>query len=84
MDFCVGTGGSGDCQNPNALVFASARGTPLRESNVLSEALHPALEALKMPQAGMRAFCRGCNRRWEIDGVNPAVLRQQMATVRTQ
>lgn len=65
-------------QNPNALVFASARGTPLRESNVLSEALHPALEALKMPQAGMHAFRHGCNRRWEIAGINPAVLRQQM------
>ena len=69
----------GTCiQNPNALVFASARGTPLRESNVLSEALHPALEALKMPQAGMHAFRHGCNRRWEIAGINPAVLRQQM------
>lgn len=61
-----------------ALVFASAKGTPLRESNVLSEALHPALAALKMPKAGMHAFRHGCNRRWELAGMNLAVLRQQM------
>jgi integrase len=64
--------------NPNALVFPSKLGTPLRESNVLREALHPAQEALKLPQAGMHAFRHGCNRRWELAGMNPAVLRQQM------
>jgi integrase len=26
----------------------------------------------------MHAFRRGCNRRWELAGMNPAVLRQQM------
>jgi integrase len=26
----------------------------------------------------MHAFRRGCNRRWELAGVNPAVIRQQM------
>lgn len=26
----------------------------------------------------MHAFRRGCNRRWELAGLNPAVLRQQM------
>lgn len=30
------------------------------------------------PQAGMHAFRHGCNRRWELSGMNPAVLRQQM------
>jgi integrase len=65
-------------QNPQALVFPSRLGTPLRESNVLREALHPALEAIGLPQAGMHAFRHGCNRRWELAGVNPAVLRQQM------
>jgi integrase len=28
--------------------------------------------------AGMHAFRHGCNRRWELAGMNPAVLRQQM------
>jgi integrase len=65
-------------QNPNALVFLSRLDTPLRESNVLREALHPALEALGLPQAGMHAFRHGCNRRWELAGMNLAVLRQQM------
>jgi integrase len=26
----------------------------------------------------MHAFRRGCNRRWELAGINPAVIRQQM------
>ncbi len=65
-------------QNPSALVFCSKRGSPLRETNVLHEFLHPVLKALGLPQAGMHAFRHGCNRRWELAGMNPAVLRQQM------
>jgi len=65
-------------QNPNALVFPSRRNTPLLESNLLRVALHPALKALGLAQGGMHAFRRGCNRRWELAGMNPAVLRQQM------
>jgi integrase len=45
---------------------------------MLREALHPALKALGLPQDGLHAFRRGCNRRWELSGMNPAVLRQQM------
>ena len=51
-------------QNPSALVFRSKRGSPSRETNVLHEFLHPVLKALGFPQAGMHAFCHGCNRRW--------------------
>ena len=65
-------------QSPSALVFRSKRGSPLRETNVLHEFLHPVLRALKLAQAGMHAFRHGCNRRWELSGMNPAVLRQQM------
>jgi integrase len=65
-------------QSPSALVFRSKRGSPLRETNVLHEFLHPVLKALGLPQAGMHAFRHGCNRRWELAGMNPAVLRQQM------
>jgi len=64
--------------NPSALVFPSRLKTPLRESNVLHTALHPALKALGFEQAGMHAFRHGCNRRWELAGMNGAVLRQQM------
>ena len=67
-----------DVHNPNALVFHSKHGAPLRETNVLHCVLHPALEALGLPKAGMHAFRHGCNRRWELSGVNPAVLRQHM------
>ena len=64
--------------NSIELVFPSRLNTPLRESNVLRAALHPALKALELPKAGMHAFRHGCNRRWELAGLNPAVLRQQM------
>jgi integrase len=40
--------------------------------------LHPALQAVGLPKGGMHGFRRGCNRRRELAGVNPAVIRQQM------
>jgi integrase len=61
-----------------AFVFHSRNGSPLRETNVLVDGLHPALEAVGLPKAGMHAFRHGCNRRWELAGVNPAVIRQHM------
>jgi len=68
----------GHATDSNALVFRSNRGGPLRATNILNQGLHPALEALKLEKAGMHAFRRGCNRRWELAGINPAVIRQQM------
>jgi integrase len=68
----------GNNKNPESLVFRSKKGGPLKETNVLSQGLHPALKALNLKQDGMHAFRRGCNRRWELAGLNPAVLRQQM------
>jgi len=64
--------------DPNGLIFRSRRNTPLLETNVLHDGLHPALKALGLPKAGLHAFRRGCNRRWELSGLNPAVIRQQM------
>ena len=64
--------------NPNGLIFHSRHNTPLRENNVLHDGLHPALRALGLPQAGLHTFRRGCNQRWELSGLNSAVLRQQM------
>ena len=49
-----------------------------KRTNVVHEFLHPVLKTLGLPQAGMHAFRHGCNRRWELAGMNPAVLRQQM------
>jgi len=60
------------------LVFRSRRGRPLLESTILNQGLYPALKALGFKKAGMHAFRRGCNRRWELAGINPAVIRQQM------
>ena len=62
----------------NGFVFRSKRGSPLHETNVLHEFLHQVLKALGLPRAGMHAFRHGCNRRWELAGMNPAVLCQQM------
>jgi integrase len=64
-------------QTASSLVFHSKRGTPLRETNVLHEFLHPVLKA-RASTSGMHAFRHGCNRRWELSGMNPAVLRQQI------
>jgi integrase len=61
-----------------SLIFHSNGGGPLLETNILNQGLYPALEALGLEQAGLHAFRRGCNRRWELAGVNPAVIRQQM------
>jgi integrase len=68
----------GNATDPDALVFRSKRGGPLLETTILSQGLHPALEALGMERSGLHAFRRGCNRRWELAGINPAVIRQQM------
>ena len=68
----------GSASNPNALIFHSKRGGPLMETTMLNQDLYPALEALGLKKAGMHALRRGCNRRWELAGINPAVLRQQM------
>ena len=65
-------------KKPSNLVFHSRRDTPLLETNVLHDGMYPALKALNLPKAGMHAFRHGCNRRWELAGLNPAVLRQQM------
>ena len=68
----------GNTTGPDALVFHSQRGGPLLGTTILSQCLHPALKALGLPRAGFHAFRRGCNRRWELAGLNPAVLRQMM------
>lgn len=60
------------------LVFRSKYSTPIQETTILKNCLHPAVKALGLPKSGMHALRRGCNRRWELAGVNPAVLRQQM------
>jgi len=64
--------------NAETLVFRSQRGGPLLETTILNQGLYPALKALDLPQGGLHGFRRGCNRRWELAGINPAVIRQQM------
>jgi integrase len=62
----------------DGLIFRSKRGGPLVENTILVQGLHPALKNLGFSKAGMHAFRRGCNRRWELSRVSPAVIRQQM------
>ena len=69
---------SGSKASGNALLFPNEDGDPLSICTMLRYCLHPAAEALALPKAGMRALRKGCNRRWETDGVSPAVTRQQM------
>jgi integrase len=60
------------------LVFRSKNNEPLAETTILTQGLHPATKALNLRKAGMHAFRRGCNRRWELARVSAAVIRQQM------
>jgi integrase len=62
----------------DGLVFRSRRGGPLAETTILTQGLYPAVKALGLPKAGMHAFRRRCNRRWELARVSSAVIRQQM------
>jgi len=64
--------------NQDGLIFRSKRGGPLVENTILVQGLHPPLKNLGFSKAGMHAFRRGCNRRWELSRVSPAVIRQQM------
>jgi integrase len=62
----------------DGLVFHSKNNGPLAETTILTQAMYPAVSALSLPKAGMHAFRRGCNRRWELARVSSAVIRQQM------
>jgi hypothetical protein len=46
-------------RNPDSLLFHSRRGSPLRETNVLHDGLHPAIKALRLRQAGITARYTG-------------------------
>jgi len=63
---------------PDELIFHSRRKGALLQTTVLNQGLYPALKALGLPKGGLHAFRRGCNRRWELAKLNPAVIRQQM------
>jgi integrase len=65
----------------DGLVFRSKRSGPLVENTILVQGLHPAIKNLNLPKAGMHAFRRGCNRRWELSRITLAVIRQQMGHV---
>ena len=60
------------------MIFRSKSGGPLVENTILVQGLHPALKKLGFLKAGMHAFRRGCNRRWELARVSAGVIRQQM------
>ena len=65
-------------QDLHRLVFRSKLDGPLLETTILNQELYPALKSLDLKQAGLQAFRRGCNRRWELAGIVPAVIRQHM------
>jgi integrase len=47
-------------RTPSGLIFHSTRATPLIETNILHDGLHPTLATLKLPKARLHAFCHGC------------------------
>lgn len=63
----------------DGIIFRSRKKQgPILETTILNQGLYPALKALSLPKGGSQGFRRGCNRRWELAGINPAVIRQQM------
>jgi integrase len=62
----------------DGLVFHSKNNGTLAETTILTQGVHPAVKGLGLPKAGMHAFRRGCNRRWELARISSAVIRQQM------
>jgi integrase len=62
----------------DGLVFHSKNNGTLAETTILTQGLHPTVKAIGLPKAGMHAFRRGCNRRWELARISSAVIRQQM------
>jgi len=67
-----------DGSDPETFVFRSQRGESFPETTILNQGLYPAIKALGLSQGGLHGFRRGCIRRWELAGINPAVIRQQM------
>jgi hypothetical protein len=50
----------------------------LRLLDIGARLLDAAFNKFGLPRGGLHGFRRGCNRRWELAGLNPAVIRQQM------
>ena len=63
-------------KSPNAFIFASKRGTPLRPNNILRRHHYPLLDSLKIPHGGFHAF-RHASASF-MDTLNvPMVIRQK-------
>ena len=63
---------------PLDLLFRSRRQGPLTEQTILTQGLYPALDRLKVERVGFHALRYGCNTRWQLAGLAPVVIRQQM------
>ena len=64
--------------NAEALVFGSQRGGPLLETTILNQRAVSSTQSTGLPHGDLHGFRRGCNRGWELAGINPAVICQQM------
>ena len=63
---------------PIDLIFRSRRQGPLTEQTILVQGLYPALDRLGIERDGFHALRYGCNTRWQLAGLAPVVIRQQM------
>jgi hypothetical protein len=68
---------------PDELMFRSQSGGPLLDTTILNQGLHPALKALGLPKGGLHGFRRGCNRRWELAGINLPSSGSRWGTLRS-
>ena len=63
-------------KSPDAFIFSSKKGTPLRPNNIIRRHLYPLLDSLKIPHGGFHAF-RHASASF-MDQLNvPMVIRQK-------
>lgn len=64
--------------NPERFLFLNRRGRPYSQSKVVERRLHPILDKLNIPRAGMHAF-RHCHASLLLDvGAPPTVAKEQL------
>jgi integrase len=64
--------------NPNALLFANAKGKPITSCYVRRDIMHPIRERLGIPRGGFHAFRHGLGTALMQNGASARVVQQQL------
>jgi integrase len=64
--------------NPEGLLFATREGTPYDNRDIVDQVLHPILERLEIPRAGLHAFRHGNETLMDHLGIPMGVRRDRL------